>query len=82
MSINMGCFESHSGLFRERPTGSHQLLGLATGTGKQFLTAYLTFKRAFNTLAFNALQTYFTTHHMLNNRSEDLWLPGYPAWRE
>jgi len=50
--------------------------------GKLFLTAYLTFKRAFNTLTLNALQTYSMTHYMLNNRSEGLWLPGYPAWRE
>ena len=80
MSINMGIEVSFPFLV-ERPTGSHQSRS-CHDTGKLFLTAYLTFKRAFNTLTLNALQTYSMTHHMLNNRSEDLWLPGYPAWRE
>ena len=71
----------HSPSCGELESGSHDSRS-CPDTGKLFLTAYLTFKRAFNTLALNALQTYAMTHHMLNNRSEDLWLPGYPTWRE
>ena len=41
-------------------------------SGKLFLTAYLTFKRAFNTFTSNTLQSYSMTHHMLNNHLEGL----------